>query len=111
MDQMLLKCEQPEAVLALLVTHRGVFFVHNLVTAIQVLASLDEVKDPIALNRLLRDPRYDLLLRDLVRFVPKLDFQAMTHIVHCLQQLDHKCPKRVLPRFAGSEPGFRGFGW
>ncbi|CAJ1370738.1 unnamed protein product [Effrenium voratum] len=90
MDQMLLKCEQPEAVLALLVTHRGVFFVHNLVTAIQVLASLDEVKDPIALNRLLRDPRYDLLLRDLVRFVPKLDFQAMTHIVHCLQQLDHK---------------------
>ena len=35
MDQMLLKCEEVEAVLALLVTHRGVFFVHNLVTAIE----------------------------------------------------------------------------
>ena len=90
MDQMLLKCEEVESVLALLVTHRGVFFVHNLVTAIQVLASLPEVSDPIVLNRMLRDPRYDVLLRDLVRFVPKLDFLAMTNIACSLQQLDHK---------------------
>ena len=91
MDQMLLKCEEVESVLALLVTHRGVFFVHNLVTAIQVLASLDEVlDDPIALNRMLRDPRYDVLLRDLIRFVPKLDFLAMTNVAFSLKQLDHK---------------------
>ena len=91
MDQMLLKCEEVESVLALLVTHRGVFFVHNLVTAIQVLASLDEVlEDPIALNRMLRDPRYDVLLRDLIRFVPKLDFLAMTNVACSLKQLDHK---------------------
>eukprot|EP00438_Fugacium_kawagutii_P031240 Skav211071 [mRNA] locus=scaffold314:264324:265889:- [translate_table: standard] len=90
MDQMLLKCEDVESVLALLVTHRGVFFVHNLVTAIQVLASLDEVSDPIKLNRMLRDPRYDVLLRDLGRFVPKLDFLAMTNVACSLKQLDHK---------------------
>eukprot|EP00913_Durusdinium_trenchii_P021637 g20331.t1 len=81
MDQMLLKCENLESVLALLVTHRGVFFVHNLVTAIQVMASLDEARDALAVNRLLRDPRYDVLLRDLLRFVPKLDFLAMTNVV------------------------------
>ena len=90
MDQMLLKCEEVESVLALLVTHRGVFFVHNLVTAIQVLGSLPEVSDPIKLNRMLRDPRYDVLLRDLIRFVPKLDFLAMTNIACSLKQLDHK---------------------
>ncbi|CAE7519481.1 unnamed protein product [Symbiodinium natans] len=92
MDQMLLKCEEIESVLALLVTHRGVFFVHNLVTAIQVLASLaEDTKDPMEVNRLLRDPRYDVLLRDLFHFVPKLDFLAMTNVACSLQQLDHKC--------------------
>ena len=67
MDQMLLKCEEVEAVLALLVTHRGVFFVHNLGTAIQagqidrscgqieVLASMEA--NHLELNRLQRDPR------------------------------------------------------
>ena len=46
--------------------------------------------DPIKLNRMLRDPRYDVLLRDLIRFVPKLDFLAMTNIACSLKQLDHK---------------------
>eukprot|EP00933_Yihiella_yeosuensis_P051312 TRINITY_DN49209_c0_g1_i1.p1 TRINITY_DN49209_c0_g1~~TRINITY_DN49209_c0_g1_i1.p1 ORF type:complete len:623 (+),score=84.54 TRINITY_DN49209_c0_g1_i1:50-1870(+) len=91
LDQLLLKCDETESVLALLVTHRGVFFVHNLVTAIQVLGALAEEKgDHIAVNRLLRDPRYDVLIRDLLRFVPKLDFLAMTNIVCSLKQLDHK---------------------
>ncbi|CAE8615965.1 unnamed protein product [Polarella glacialis] len=50
----------------------------------------EEASDPIAVNRLLRDPRYDLLVRDLSRFVPKLDFLAMTNVACSLQQLDHK---------------------
>lgn len=91
LDQLLLKCEDLESVLALLVTHRGVFFVHNLVTAIQVLGGLaEEAGDPILVNRLLRDPRYDLLVRDLLRFVPKLDFLAMANVACSLRQLDHK---------------------
>ncbi|CAE7905097.1 unnamed protein product [Symbiodinium microadriaticum] len=94
---MLLKCEEIESVLALLVTHRGVFFVHNLVTAVQVLGSLaEDAKDPMAVNRLLRDPRYDVLLRDLFRFVPKLDFLAMTNVACSLQQLDHKCARLAM---------------
>lgn len=91
MDQLLLKCEGTDDVLALLVTHRGVFFVHNLVTAIQVLGALmTEAADHLALNALLRDPRYDLLVRDLLRFVPKLDFLAMANVACSLRQLDHK---------------------
>merc|ERR1712061_514523 len=91
MDQLLLKCEDLESVMALLVTHRGVFFVHNLVTAMQMIASIaEEADDHIAVNALLRDPRYDLLIRDLTRFVPKLDFLAMTNIACSLWQLDHK---------------------
>lgn len=91
MDQLLLKCQDTDSVLALLVTHRGVFFVHNLVTAVQVLGALsEEAADHIALNELLRDPRYDLLIRDLLRFVPKLDFLAMANVASSLRQLDHK---------------------
>lgn len=91
MDQLLLKCQDTEEVLALLVTHRGVFFVHNLVTAVQVLGALTEEEgNHIALNELLRDPRYDLLIRDLLRFVPKLDFLAMANTACSLRQLDHK---------------------
>lgn len=91
MDQLLLRCQDTESVLALLVTHRGVFFVHNLVTAVQVLGTLaEEANDHIAVNELLRDARYDLLIRDLLRFVPKLDFLAMANIACSLRQLDHK---------------------
>eukprot|EP00927_Polykrikos_kofoidii_P068305 TRINITY_DN63668_c0_g1_i1.p1 TRINITY_DN63668_c0_g1~~TRINITY_DN63668_c0_g1_i1.p1 ORF type:complete len:713 (-),score=137.23 TRINITY_DN63668_c0_g1_i1:104-2242(-) len=91
LDQLLLRCDTFEDVLALLVTHRGVFFVHNLVTGIQVLAALaEEADDVIAVNEMLRDPRYDLLIRDLLRFVPKLDFLAMTNVSCSLWQLDHK---------------------
>jgi len=91
MDQLLLKCEDTEAVLALVVTHRGVFFVHNLVTAVQMLAVLSqEAGDLIATNALLRDSRYDMLIRDVLRFVPKFDFLAMTNIACSLWQLQHK---------------------
>lgn len=91
LDQILLQCEEFEDVLTLLVTHRGVFFVHNLVTAMQVLAAQAEhMGDPLAVNQLLRDPRYDVLIRDLLRFVPKLDFLAMANVACALQLLDHK---------------------
>jgi len=92
MDQLLLKCPEHEDVLALLVTHRGVFFVHNLVTAVQVLGALaaDGSIEKMALNAMLQDPRYDLLIRDLIRFVPKLDFLAMANIACSLRQLGHK---------------------
>uniref|UniRef100_A0A7S4QKA6 RAP domain-containing protein n=1 Tax=Alexandrium monilatum TaxID=311494 RepID=A0A7S4QKA6_9DINO len=91
LDQLLLRCRDAESVLALLVTHRGVFFVHNLVTAMQVLAGLaEEAGNPVEVNALLRDPRYDLLVRDLLRFVPKLDFLAMANVACSLRQLDHK---------------------
>jgi len=91
LDQLLIKCEDVESVLVLLVTHRGVFFVHNLITAMQVLGGFaDESGDDIMVNALLRDPRYDLLIRDLIRFVPKLDFLAMTNVACSLCQLGHK---------------------
>lgn len=91
LDQLLLKCEDNEDILAVLVTHRGVFFVHNLVTAVQVLAAIaEEERNHIAVNALLRDERYDLLIRDLLRFVPKLDFLAMVNVACSLKQLDHK---------------------
>jgi hypothetical protein len=90
---MLLKCEDMESVLVLLTTHRGVFFVHNLVTAMQLLGDLGEeskLKDPLLVNEVLRDPRYDLLIRDLLRFTPQLDFRAMAAVALSLWQLDHK---------------------
>mmetsp|Transcript_118841 Transcript_118841/g.236770 ORF Transcript_118841/g.236770 Transcript_118841/m.236770 type:complete len:602 (-) Transcript_118841:236-2041(-) len=91
LDQLLIKCEDVESVLVLLVTHRGVFFVHNLITAMQVLGGLaDEAGVEIMVNALLRDPRYDLLIRDLIRFVPKLDFLAMANVACSLRQLGHK---------------------
>ena len=46
--------------------------------------------------------RYDVLLRDLIRFVPKLDFEAMTKVACSLRQLDHKCPLRLLGNAIGS---------
>lgn len=46
--------------------------------------------------------RYDVLLRDLLRFVPKLDFLAMTNVVCSLQLLDHK-------KLGGIELGGKGF--
>lgn len=91
LDQLLLKCENTDDVLVLLTTHRGVFFVHNLVTALQVLATLSqEAGDDLKTNELLRDPRYNMLSRDLLRFTPKLDFVAMTNVACALWQLGHK---------------------
>lgn len=90
LDQLLLKCADFDEVLALLTTHRGVFFVHNLVTALQMLASISVEEDALAVNELLRDPRYDVLLRDVTQFIPTLDFLAMTNVACCLWQLEHK---------------------
>lgn len=91
MDQLLMQCESIDDVLLLLTTHRGVFFVHNLVTALQVLGTLSqEAGDALATNVLLRDPRYNVLSRDLLRFTPKLDFLAMTNVACALWQLGHK---------------------
>ncbi|KAF8820962.1 hypothetical protein IE077_002615, partial [Cardiosporidium cionae] len=49
MEQLLLKETDPEALLTLMVTHRGVFFVQNLVTLLRMLA---EIAEGDAVNKL-----------------------------------------------------------
>ena len=34
--------------------------------------------------------RYDVLLRDLIRFIPNLDFQSISSVIAALKKLDHK---------------------
>lgn len=114
MDQLLLQAGDYATVLDLLVTHRGVFFIHNLVTAIQMLAHIATNSDVYkqaahlklsygghtGLNRnnhperlredLLRDHRFDVLLRDLTRFGPRMDHLAVRDVLQALKVLDHK---------------------
>eukprot|EP00397_Hematodinium_sp_SG-2012_P024067 GEMP01025053.1.p1 GENE.GEMP01025053.1~~GEMP01025053.1.p1 ORF type:complete len:537 (+),score=132.56 GEMP01025053.1:163-1773(+) len=91
LDQLVNKATTTEDVLGLLVTHRGVFFVHNLVTALGHLSTLERGENAhIEVNELLRDFRYDVLLRDLIHFLPKLDFQAISLITASFKLLDHK---------------------
>lgn len=104
MDQRLLKCESPDDVLTLLTTHRGVLFVHNLVTAVTTLSQMTQehipfskaqkFKDPDQLerverDRLLSDARYVLLIRDLREFAPQLDLKSIETIMSAMRSLDH----------------------
>ena len=104
MDQRIIKCSSPEDVLTILATHRGVLFVHNLVTAISSLAQMSfkrvsfntskkNVSEELYVNvkhdELLSDPRYSLLIQDLVDQSHKLDLQSIDTILSSLQKLDH----------------------
>jgi hypothetical protein len=104
MDQLILKAETPEEVLTLLVTHRGVLFLHNLITSLSTLAQMSsesvpfekskELKFPDEFqkathDRLLSDPRYMVLVNDLIEGSSKLDLQAIETILRDLRTLDH----------------------
>eukprot|EP00386_Alphamonas_edax_P009597 GDKI01031491.1.p1 GENE.GDKI01031491.1~~GDKI01031491.1.p1 ORF type:complete len:723 (+),score=144.84 GDKI01031491.1:78-2246(+) len=90
LDQLILKADNFDELLTTLVTHRGVFFVHNLVTAVQCLAVISEDATSLEINELLRDERYEVLLSDLKNFKDKLDFEAIAMCVTGLQKLGHK---------------------
>ncbi|CEM05186.1 unnamed protein product [Vitrella brassicaformis CCMP3155] len=90
LDQLLLKANTIDEMLGLLVTHRGVFFVHNLITALQVLGVLYEDADVVQRSNLMADERYDVLLSDLFNFRDKLDFDSLANVILALRQLGHK---------------------
>ena len=104
MDQRLLKCDSPDEVLTALTTHRGVMFVHNLVTAVTALARMSVEAMPfsraqkfqypgqlerIDRDRLLGDPRYVVLVRDLRDNASKLDLESIEKIMSAMRNLDH----------------------
>ena len=104
MDQSLLKCGTPEELLTMLTTHRGVLFVHNLVTALSLLADMSQESIPFSKaqkfkypgqlervdrDRLLSDPRYVLLIRDLLEKAPYLDLESIRKIMADMRKLDH----------------------
>ena len=104
MDQTLLNADSAEAVLTVLVTHRGALFVHNLITALSSLAQMSESSVPFSVSRkfkvpdereklendkLLADARYNLLVNDLIDNSPKLDIRSIEIILNSLRRLDH----------------------
>lgn len=110
MDRMILRASNPEDVLTVLVSHRGVLFVHNLVTALSSLATMShqdlpfskfkQLKRPTEYqqcekDKMLEDARYLLLLRDLMDYSSKLDLRSIETILSALQQLDH-CHYRLM---------------
>ncbi|CAD7926617.1 unnamed protein product [Amoebophrya sp. A120] len=121
MDALLLRAATLDDILSLLVSHRGVLFVHNLVTALTQLSNLGKMTgaervrseydvdflsnaqvtktlhdrkineySPEIHSRLLRDDRFELLLRDLRDHVPKMHASAILAIQTALRSLDHR---------------------
>ena len=110
MDQMLLRASSCDDVLMLSVTHRGVMFVHNLVTSLNLLSQMSSESLPFSKlkkfkfpaeyektvkDKMLEDPRYVLLIRDLIDYSDKLDLKSIESILSSLQKLDH-CHYRLL---------------
>ena len=104
MDQLILKAAHPDDILTILVTQRGVLFVHNLLTALTCVADMAQQSVPFAKAKrlqypdqfskverdsLLADPRYVLLIRDLIDHSGKLDLKSIDSILISLQKLDH----------------------
>lgn len=90
--------------MTILATHRGVLFVHNLVTAITSLAIMSEQAAPFSTSKklnfpeefektqrdkLLADHRYSLLIQDLIEYSGKLDLGSIDQILSAVQRLDH----------------------
>ncbi|KAF4756205.1 hypothetical protein FOZ63_001689, partial [Perkinsus olseni] len=119
MDAKLRKLKTTEEILAAIITHRGVMFVQNLVTAVEMLATtvddeaaglvdvtkegrylMDQVmsapveekqtRKNMLVNDLTRDPRYKLLLRDIGEFAENLDTRAIADVLGSLQSLGHR---------------------
>jgi hypothetical protein len=104
MDQTILKAASCEDLLTVLVTHRGVLFVQNLITALSSLSVLSQQKLPFSVSKtmerpdelekitqdkILEDSRYLLLIRDLIEHSSKLDVKSIDSILKSLQTLDH----------------------
>ena len=104
MDQLIMKAETPEDVLTLLVTHRGALFLHNLITSLSTLAQMSSESIPfekskgmkfpaefkkVTQDRLLSDPRYMVLVSDLIDGSSNLDLQSIEIILRDLRTLDH----------------------
>ncbi|KAF4691242.1 H/ACA snoRNP pseudouridylase subunit [Perkinsus olseni] len=119
MDAKLRKLKTTEEILAAIITHRGVMFVQNLVTAVEMLAAtvddeaaglvdvtkegrylMDQVmsapveekqtRKNMLVNDLTRDPRYKLLLRDIGEYAENLDTRAIADVLGSLQSLGHR---------------------
>eukprot|EP00916_Digyalum_oweni_P013722 GHVL01022523.1.p1 GENE.GHVL01022523.1~~GHVL01022523.1.p1 ORF type:complete len:546 (-),score=40.19 GHVL01022523.1:890-2527(-) len=90
MDQLILACDNFEDLFKLIVTHRGVFFVHNLVTTLQMIGVVSLDSKPIRLREALRDNRLEVLIDDLSKFSDQLSFEAITQILSALKILGHK---------------------
>lgn len=104
MDQRILAAVTPEEILTVLVTHRGALFVHNLVTSLVSLSHMarqsvpfsraKELRNPdlyekTERDKMLSDPRYDLLIRDLIDYSQQLDLKSIQTILLSLERLDH----------------------
>ncbi|KAF4653935.1 hypothetical protein FOL47_010225 [Perkinsus chesapeaki] len=119
MDSKLRKLTTTEEVLTAIITHRGVMFVQNLVTAMEMLAHtvddeaghlvdvtrkgrhlMDQVmsaavedketRKNMLVNDLTKDARYKLLLRDIGEYADSLDTRAIADVLGSLQSLGHR---------------------
>lgn len=90
LDKLLLESETPDDVFKLVVTHRGAFFVHNLVTCMRLLPlTQSQVREGEA-RAMFDDPRYALLIADVLKYRADLDLNAMDEVCKAMKQLDHK---------------------
>lgn len=91
-DKQLLEFNNVDNVLSYTISHRGVFYVHNLVTAIQLIAivSLNTTTNVIQLCSLDSDERFNLLISDLKENRKHLDLVALINILLSLQRLGIK---------------------
>lgn len=87
MDKLLLALNSIDDVLSHVISHRGVFYVHNLVTSIQLIAILSVKSKTTELTELDSDDRFQLLLSDLKENRNHLDLVASINTLLSLQRL------------------------
>lgn len=89
-DQLLFSCNEVDDVLTCLISHRGTFYLHNMITALQMLAILSLKATPAQHTQLLSDDRFYLLLSDLREQRHNLDLIAIVNILVSLRTLNIK---------------------
>lgn len=90
MDRLLLSLHEIDDVLSHVISHRGVYYVHNLVTSIQLIAILSGKSTVQQLCDLDNDDRFQLLLSDLKENRQHLDHIALINVLLSLQRLGSK---------------------
>lgn len=86
-DQQLLSFNSIDQILSHTISHRGVYYVHNLITAVQLIAILSSNSSTVELCSLDDDDRFHLLISDLKENRRSLDIVALANVLVSLQRL------------------------